>query len=117
MTTLSPVDSQRFRLILLKPSHYDDEGYVIRWWRAMIPSNSLAPSVLRHRNRALCEIAEMPARNGAVISGEILDRDEYNLRLDAQTGELKDLAKAGIVDPTKVVWTPLQSPVCSCPAR
>jgi hypothetical protein len=27
---------------LIKPSHYDDDGYVIRWWRAMIPSNSLA---------------------------------------------------------------------------
>ncbi len=26
----------------MKPSHYDDDGYVIRWWRAMIPSNSLA---------------------------------------------------------------------------
>src|SRR5262249_32837850 len=24
------------------PSHYDDDGYVIRWWRALIPSNSLA---------------------------------------------------------------------------
>ena len=32
----------RFQLILIKPSHYDDEGYVIRWWRAIIPSNSLA---------------------------------------------------------------------------
>ncbi|TCU21865.1 radical SAM family protein [Rhizobium azibense] len=40
----SPVTSgsRRFQLILLKPSHYDDDGYVIRWWRAMIPSNSLA---------------------------------------------------------------------------
>ena len=28
--------------VLIKPSHYDDDGYVIRWWRAMIPSNSLA---------------------------------------------------------------------------
>jgi radical SAM superfamily enzyme YgiQ (UPF0313 family) len=27
---------------LLKPSHYHDDGYVIRWWRALIPSNSLA---------------------------------------------------------------------------
>jgi len=27
---------------MIKPSHYDDDGYVIRWWRAMIPSNSLA---------------------------------------------------------------------------
>jgi Radical SAM superfamily len=31
-----------FQLLLVKPSHYDDDGYVIRWWRAMIPSNSLA---------------------------------------------------------------------------
>src|SRR5580700_7112066 len=34
--------TRRFQLILIKPSHYDDDGYVIRWWRAMIPSNSLA---------------------------------------------------------------------------
>jgi len=33
---------KRFQLILIKPSHYDDEGYVIRWWRGIIPSNSLA---------------------------------------------------------------------------
>src|SRR5258708_36156755 len=31
-----------FHLVLIKPSHYDDDGYVIRWWRALIPSNSLA---------------------------------------------------------------------------
>ena len=34
--------ARRFQLVLIKPSHYDDDGYVIRWWRAMIPSNSLA---------------------------------------------------------------------------
>jgi hypothetical protein len=34
--------SRRFQLVLIKPSHYDDDGYVIRWWRGMIPSNSLA---------------------------------------------------------------------------
>jgi len=33
---------RNFQLVLIKPSHYDDDGYVIRWWRAMIPSNSLA---------------------------------------------------------------------------
>jgi hypothetical protein len=36
------VQRRRFELVLIKPSHYDDDGYVIRWWRAMIPSNSLA---------------------------------------------------------------------------
>jgi radical SAM superfamily enzyme YgiQ (UPF0313 family) len=33
---------RRFQLVFIKPSHYGDDGYVIRWWRAMIPSNSLA---------------------------------------------------------------------------
>src|SRR5439155_21891598 len=33
---------RRFQVVLIKPSHYDDDGYVIRWWRALIPSNSLA---------------------------------------------------------------------------
>jgi len=33
---------RRFQLILIKPSHYDDDGYVIRWWKALIPANSLA---------------------------------------------------------------------------
>ncbi|MEY9361227.1 hypothetical protein ABH994_003948 [Bradyrhizobium yuanmingense] len=31
-----------FRLVLIRPSHYDDDGYVIRWWRGGLPSNSLA---------------------------------------------------------------------------
>ena len=34
--------SRRFCLVLVKPSHYDDDGYVIQWWRSTIPSNSLA---------------------------------------------------------------------------
>jgi len=31
-----------FCLVLIKPSHYDDDGYVIQWLRAPVPSNSLA---------------------------------------------------------------------------
>jgi radical SAM superfamily enzyme YgiQ (UPF0313 family) len=31
-----------FLLYLIKPSHYDDDGYIIQWWRGFIPSNSLA---------------------------------------------------------------------------
>jgi hypothetical protein len=33
---------QRFSLVLIKPSHYDDDGYVIQWVRSAVPSNSLA---------------------------------------------------------------------------
>jgi hypothetical protein len=27
---------------MIKPSHYDDDGYVIQWWKAWIPSNTLS---------------------------------------------------------------------------
>jgi hypothetical protein len=34
--------TRRFQLVLIKPSHYDDDGYVIQWMRAFVPSNTLA---------------------------------------------------------------------------
>lgn len=37
-----PAQKKKFSLVLIKPSHYDDEGYVIQWFRSAIPSNSLA---------------------------------------------------------------------------
>jgi hypothetical protein len=33
---------RRFQLVLIKPSHYDDDGYVIQWVRTFMPSNTLA---------------------------------------------------------------------------
>lgn len=33
------------RIVLIKPSKYDDDGYVIRFWRGVLPSNTL--NVLR----------------------------------------------------------------------
>ena len=56
----------------------------------------------------LRQIAENAGEDGAVIAGKTLDKDEYNYGFDAQTGEFKDLVKAGIIDPTKVVRTALQ---------
>ena len=34
--------SSKFHVELIKPSHYDQDGYVIQWWKSWIPSNSLA---------------------------------------------------------------------------
>ncbi|PDS78243.1 radical SAM protein [Rhizobium sp. L43] len=67
---------RRFQLILIKPSHYDDDGYVIRWWRAMIPSNSLA---------ALYGIAAECAERkvlGPDTAIDITVIDETNTRID-----------------------------------
>ena len=34
--------AKRFSLVLVKPSHYDDDGYIIQWLLSAIPSNTLA---------------------------------------------------------------------------
>ena len=67
---------RRFQLILIKPSHYDDEGYVIRWWRSVTPSNSLA---------AVYGIAADCAERqslGADVAIDIAAIDETNTRVD-----------------------------------
>jgi hypothetical protein len=38
----TPRVSTRFHLVLVRPSHYDDDGYPIQWVEAAIPSNTLA---------------------------------------------------------------------------
>jgi hypothetical protein len=42
MAALQTPARQKFFVEIIKPSHYDDDGYVIQWLRAIIPSNSLA---------------------------------------------------------------------------
>jgi hypothetical protein len=67
---------RRFQLVLIKPSHYDDDGYVIRWWRAMTPSNSLA---------AVYGIAVDCAERcvlGSDVDFDIEVIDETNTRID-----------------------------------
>src|SRR6478736_3259316 len=31
-----------FHFVMIKPTHYDDDGYPIQWFRSAIPSNTLA---------------------------------------------------------------------------
>ena len=54
------------------------------------------------------QIATYAGEDGAVISGKTLENDEYNWGYDAQSGAFKELVKAGIIDPTKVVRSALQ---------
>ncbi|MBC7635146.1 MAG: chaperonin GroEL, partial [Acetobacteraceae bacterium] len=56
----------------------------------------------------LRQIAENAGQDGAVISGKVLEKDDYTYGYDAQADEYKDMIKAGIIDPTKVVRTALQ---------
>src|ERR1051326_2017839 len=84
--------AHRFCLVLLKPSHYDDDGYVIQWYRSAIPSNSLA---------ALYGLARECAEQrvlGDDVAIDIHGFDETNTRI--RTDEIARLigdADAGIV--------------------
>ena len=43
MASRSPTgNGTPFYLVLIKPTHYDDDGYPIQWYRSAIPSNTLA---------------------------------------------------------------------------
>ncbi|HEY4045060.1 MAG TPA: chaperonin GroEL, partial [Rhodopila sp.] len=56
----------------------------------------------------LRQIAANGGEDGAVVSGKTLEKDDYSYGFDAQSGTFKDLVKAGIIDPTKVVRCALQ---------
>ena len=58
---------KKFHLVLVKPSHYDEEGYVIQWWRSAMPSNTLA---------SVAGLAEDSKERGAL-------GDEIDFRIDA----------------------------------
>lgn len=66
---------RRFCLVLVKPSHYDEDGYVIQWRRSPIPSNSLA---------SLYGLAKDCAERGVLgsdVTLEIHAFDETNTRV------------------------------------
>ena len=75
-TTATPSAQRRFQLVLIKPSHYDDDGYVIRWWRALIPSNSLAAVYGLARDSAERQVL------GADVSIDIDVIDETHTRVN-----------------------------------
>ena len=56
----------------------------------------------------LRQIATNAGEDGAVISGKVLEKDEYNWGFDAQNGTYTNMVKSGIIDPTKVVRAALQ---------
>ena len=70
---------EKFLVELIKPSHYDDDGYVIQWWRGFVPSNSLSSIyglTMDARNRHVL---------GAQIDIEIEAHDETNTKVPVRS--------------------------------
>jgi Radical SAM superfamily len=84
---------RRFQLILIKPSHYDDAGYVIQWFRSVMPSNSLA---------ALYGLAVDAAERqvlGTDVAIDVTPIDETNTRIKPKKliGQIKRYGGFGLV--------------------
>src|SRR5215467_6073602 len=77
-----------FHFVMIKPTHYDDEGYPIQWFRSAIPSNTLACL------NALAEDAR--ARNvlGADVQIHLSTYDETNRRVRPDR-IIRDIRKVG----------------------
>jgi hypothetical protein len=76
----------RFPIVLIEPSHYDDDGYVIQWYRSGAPSKSLAAMT------SLVEDCRQRKVLGEQVEIEIRSMDEDNTRIRTQrlARELKD---------------------------
>src|SRR6201997_3236674 len=55
------------------------------------------------------QVIENAGEDGSIVVGKLLDANDLNRGYDAQTGEYRDMVKAGIIDPTKVVRLALQN--------
>jgi hypothetical protein len=74
-----------FQLVLVKPTHYDDDGYPITWLRSHIPSNTLA---------ALYGLAE-DCRKRQVLGADVeivarpIDETNTRIRVDHIAADIK----------------------------
>jgi Radical SAM superfamily len=72
---LSKARGKRFQLVLIKPSHYDADGYVVQWLRSTMPSNSLAALYSLARGAVDCQVL------GPDLPIDVAAIDETNTRV------------------------------------
>ena len=82
---------KKFHLVLIKPSHYDDDGYVIQWWRSSMPSNTLASVV------GLAEDSNERCVLGKDVDFRIHAYDETNTRINVRRIARLIRRKGGVV--------------------
>jgi radical SAM superfamily enzyme YgiQ (UPF0313 family) len=69
---------QTFHVEIIKPSHYDKDGYVIQWWKAWIPSNSMASLYAISQDCAARKVL------GEDVAIEVDAYDEMNIRIPVE---------------------------------
>ena len=77
-----------FTFVLVKPTHYDDDGYPIQWFRSALPSNTLACM------NSLAEDASKREVLGPGVRIEVETYDETNRRV-FPSRIIRDLKRRG----------------------
>ncbi len=77
-----------FTFVLVKPTHYDDDGYPIQWYRSALPSNTLACMY------SLAEDARKREALGPGVEFQIETYDETNRRV-LPSRIIRDLKRCG----------------------
>ena len=77
-----------FTFVLVKPTHYDDDGYPIQWYRSALPSNTLACMY------SLAEDARKREALGPGVEFQIDTYDETNRRV-VPSRIIRDLKRRG----------------------
>jgi len=90
---MSAKSAKRFHLILVKPSHYDDDGYVIQWTRSAVPSNTMAAIY----GLALDSMERRALGDNVTIEVTALDETNTRIRVDKLARMVKRSGGLGMV--------------------
>jgi len=101
-------EASLFYLVMIKPSHYDDEGCPIQWIRSAIPSNTLACL------NGLAEDAQRRSVLGPDIQLRLHTYDETNRRVRPDR-IMRELTRAGGRALIGLVGSPTRSTPASHP--
>lgn len=82
----------RLNLYLIKPSKYDDDGYVIRYWKGVLPSNTLA---------CLNGLSEDLRKRGAL--GKDLKFNIWNIDETVERVKIKEIIQRNQMRGTKTI--------------
>lgn len=90
---MSEKSAKQFHLILVKPSHYDDDGYVIQWTRSAVPSNTMAAIY----GLALDSMERRALGDNVTIEVTALDETNTRIRVDKLARMVKRSGGLGMV--------------------
>ncbi len=85
--------ARQFQLILIKPSHYDDDGYVIQWARSAVPSNTMATIY----GLVLDAMERRVLGDDVTIKVTALDETNTRVRVDDLVENVKNSGGLGMV--------------------